>query len=375
MARVRHFTALSVIAAGAVVLTLMVLEGVARFAPLWPDLLSDYDPELGVAHLPGARGWWVNIAYPLEIRSYVEISSQGLHDREFARERSSGTTRILFLGDSFVDALEVPLDKTPAKQLERLFVDSGRNVEILNGGHYGWGTDRELLFFRLRGVHFDPDLVLLGFTVGNDFSDNTSSTESPIGPKPYFRLDSNGAPALHNFPVPEVQREPSGAAFLKPLKRFLYAHSKLYRFCGFHLRETLLPALRSYFRRREKVAPPPSGVANRELTAALLARLRDEVEATGARFVTVILPWSRAASPEWRELESYQEITAICARHDIECVDLMPLFGELMAANPDAELFFPRDGHPTAAGHRQIARALYDDLSSRPSLWRHRRGR
>jgi len=364
MERIRRFAPLLAISAGAVLLTAVLLEGFARLVPLWPSPISGYEPELGYAHIPGARGWWTNIAYPLEIRSYVRISSQGLHDREFALDKAPGTTRVLFLGDSFVDALEVQLDETPAKQLERLFADSGRNVEVINGGHYAWGTDRELLFFRRRGVLFHPDLVLLGFTSMNDFSDNAATADSPLGAKPYFDLDANGALMLHNFPVPETRQEPSGAAVLKPLKRFLYAHSTLYRFCGFHLRKTLLPALRAFLHGRREAVPPPAGVANRSLTAALLVALRDEVERAGARFVTVILPHSNAGSATWREIEPYRAITEICQQYGIECVDLMPAFHQLMASDPEAVLFFPRDGHPNAAGHRHIAHALYDYLSA-----------
>ena len=224
------------IVVSSLMVTLIMLEAVARLIPLWPDKISDFDAELGFAHIPGAQGWWVNIAWPFEFRTYVRISSQGLRDREFDLEKPAGVTRVLLLGDSLVEGLEVPLEDTLGRQLERIFRESGRNVEVINGGHYGYGTDQELLFYRYRGRQFQPDVVVLCFMT-NDVNSNLS-VES-LGPKPFFELGPDGKLQLKNFPVtPPEPSNLSKISLLKRVKQALYTHSTLYRFSAYHVSET-----------------------------------------------------------------------------------------------------------------------------------------
>src|SRR5438552_4065716 len=46
-------------------------------------------------------------------------SHRGWRDRDYATAKAPGTTRILVVGDSYVQGLQVPLDSTFHKQLER----------------------------------------------------------------------------------------------------------------------------------------------------------------------------------------------------------------------------------------------------------------
>ena len=47
--------------------------------------------------------------------------------------------------------------------------------EVINLGHYGLGTTQVYLTYRHEGRRYQPDLVLLGFYVGNDVLDNHAS--------------------------------------------------------------------------------------------------------------------------------------------------------------------------------------------------------
>ena len=69
----------------------------------------------------------------------------------------------------------MPLDVNFARQLEtRLNASApdGVTFEVINAGHFGLGTTQEYLYYATEGRRYDPDLVLLGFYVGNDVIDN-----------------------------------------------------------------------------------------------------------------------------------------------------------------------------------------------------------
>jgi hypothetical protein len=77
------------------------------------------------------------------------------------------------LGDSFIEAFEVPYEKTVGEVLERLLSTlRGTPVEVLNFGHGGYGTTQELLTLQHEVWKYSPDLVLLAMTTANDISDN-----------------------------------------------------------------------------------------------------------------------------------------------------------------------------------------------------------
>src|SRR4030095_10354965 len=60
------------------------------------------DPLTGLSLRPNTSGW-----YGKEGHAYVTINSQGLRDRERPIEKPPSTYRILVLGDSYVEALQV----------------------------------------------------------------------------------------------------------------------------------------------------------------------------------------------------------------------------------------------------------------------------
>jgi hypothetical protein len=141
---------------------LLRLMGVSYPVFVWTD------PVRGVAHIPGAKG-----GGQYKGGHWVEINSDGLRGPEAALERPPGTFRIALLGDSFIEAFEVPYEKTVGEVLERLLSTlRGTPVEVLNFGHGGYGTTQQLLTLQHEVWKYSPDLVLLAMTTANDISDN-----------------------------------------------------------------------------------------------------------------------------------------------------------------------------------------------------------
>ncbi len=362
----------------ACLIALTALEMASRWIlPLWPDPISDYDPELGFSHVPGATGWWVSIINPLEFRTRVSINAHGLREREITLEKPDGYARVLVLGDSVTNALEVPLEATYVKQLESRLRHAAYQVEVINGGHYGYGTDQELVFYELRGRAFQPDLVILAFYPGNDLLDNASA--HTLGAKPFFEFDDDGSLALRNFPVPppEVIRIlPDPVSWFKSV---LHKHSRLYQFAVYQSRQHLGSITRALRDSEEEAGAgtPQPRVYNEtpdrqleqswDLTQSIILRLKDEVEKDGAVLAIAIMPDRRQfLLAEWEAPVNAtiwnERLIGFCSVQALDCLDLYPVFLEQLIQEDPVPLFYQFDIHPTTAGHRVIGGALYDFL-------------
>lgn len=135
---------------------------------------------------PGAEGLWTK-----EGHAEVRINARGMRDREIAVPKPAGTLRIALLGDSCVEALQVPVEKTFARLLEgelaRCPAVGGRKVETLNFGVAGYGTVQELLALRHEAWPLEPDAVVLAFYSGNDVRNNSRALDQDPA-RPYVEL-------------------------------------------------------------------------------------------------------------------------------------------------------------------------------------------
>jgi hypothetical protein len=176
--------ALLITVSGLVVLAAAELAlRVADFSYYWA-LYKRPDPVLGWAPPPGTEAW-----QRFEGRARVRINSAGFRDREHATGKPPGTLRIAILGDSFAEAVQVPLEHTFWSVLERQLGDCRAleewSIEVLNFGVSGYSTAQELLTLRHRVWSFQPDVVLLAFFVANDLVENSPVLdEDPL--RPYF---------------------------------------------------------------------------------------------------------------------------------------------------------------------------------------------
>jgi hypothetical protein len=142
------------------------------------------DSDRGFALQPGVEGH-----YQREGDSYVRINSDGLRDRDHNKAKPADTVRIAVLGDSFSEAMHVPMEQTFWSLLERKLQECnafpGRKVEVINFGVSGYGTAQELMTLRQKVWDYSPDLVVLAFTTYNDIYDNSRAL-SRTEEVPYF---------------------------------------------------------------------------------------------------------------------------------------------------------------------------------------------
>ena len=65
--------------------------------------------------------------------------------------------------------------------LERQLIERyGSRIQVVNSGVGGWNPFQYAQYFEYYGRQFDPDLILVGFFIGNDtIEPNTSTTQLP----------------------------------------------------------------------------------------------------------------------------------------------------------------------------------------------------
>jgi hypothetical protein len=261
-----------------------------------------YEPrEWGWAHRAGVTVEAFGcLRRQFEWRTTVTINSRGLRGREVPYERTPGVARVLVLGDSVTEAVQLPIERTfPVLAEERLRAD-GTPVEILNGGHAGYGTDSELLFYRHEGARYASDLVVLAFNFANDLYESSAplyrrsneTVGNRLPRKPTFALEADGT--LRLDPVVRSGERPS---WWRWTTNHLYAARLLDRTLVAPPR--VAPAVRGPIGFEAYEAWTPEWEAAWRLTTALIAELRGEVERHGSRFAVVLIPAKEMAEPEW----------------------------------------------------------------------------
>src|SRR5438105_14538591 len=118
---------------------LLVAEVALRIVGFSNPYFYTFDEQMGWTLRPGVSGW-----FKKEGRAYVVINSAGLRDREHDKQKPAHTYRVAIIGDSFAEALQVPLEETFWHLLEGELAAcpalAGRQIEVLNFGVSSYGT-------------------------------------------------------------------------------------------------------------------------------------------------------------------------------------------------------------------------------------------
>ena len=333
-----------------------------------------FHPLLGWDKPPGASGWLHRPEYSV----HLEVNAKGLRGPDRPYEKPPGVHRTLLVGDSFTEGYTVAEEKTTRAVLEAELRRSGVAAEVINGGTLGYSTDQELLFYRMEGHKYQPDLVVVLFC-SNDLYFNTTGEQG----KPWFELE-DGRLLLQGSPVRakkgQWQRGPEprvtsvaslhGSMALRLLAERASSHPRL---------QGALTFFRIVDRPRTEPIPmemTPLGTLHPEVRAmwavtdALLAGFKAEVEAAGGRLAVLYIPDRYHLSPHVWELTRerygmgkrfspdriYTRLKRACEELAIPFVDP---FAALRAAEESGRSgYFPEDGHWNELGHAIAARAI-----------------
>lgn len=152
----------------------MLAEVVVRLSGLGKPQFYTYSSDRGWQMRAGASGWQSD-----EGRAYVRINRWGYRGPDWSRTKRAYTLRIAVVGDSFVEAQQVPENQTFCAVMERELMSECEvhphncpprvgNVRVMNFGVDGYGTAQELMTLDDDVWQFAPDIVVLAFFAGND---------------------------------------------------------------------------------------------------------------------------------------------------------------------------------------------------------------
>lgn len=298
----------------------------------------------------------------------IVTNSSGMRDREHTIEKRANQFRIMVLGDSFMEANQVNFEDAFSSVLERTLRETTRrDIEVINAGVSGWGTDDELTYLVREGVKYRPDLVLVVMTLHNDISDNLAQK---------FHSFQNGEIAER-----PVELTPAVSFVILKMKEWLNAHSHLYRFL---FRVSVMQwaakqglALESHVGSLLRATPPDSIVRGWTITEQLLGKLSRVTHSIDAKVVVVLIPLQVQASsdlmgtflqannlrPEEINIFQPQETMAkITGRMRIPMIDLLPTL-KAEAVTCQCELHVRGDGHWNEKGHEIAGKLVASQLA------------
>lgn len=350
------------------------------------------DPVRGWALVPNA------VAYvrKRDFRSVVHTNSKGLRDVEHAYQPAPGVFRILLVGDSFMEAQQVPWKDTLDARLSRKFAN--RSVEVINLGVSAYGPAQELLYFEHEGVKYHPNLVIFSFYPVNDLVDDSHALGAlALG---------NGFPTVYQRPYPKWDAKTHKLTFVPPdyargMKRYEAARKRqaqlsywdktatvrllneIFRthetppteltvliFCGFcmpHFNTSCLPQGPALAPRLESLFN-----ASWNVTSKVILAMKQTAEKHNARFLIFLSPGKfqidsgyrtrllkQTCSPQdldiWR---SNHILGRLASTHKIPFCDPSPAFIREFNHGVGPLYFGSDDQHWTAIGNRVAAQAL-----------------
>lgn len=348
--RFRGRRAVLMVPATGLILALGVTELAGQFyvtlKPSYEVLHLKPDPILGWRPVPGLEFTWAGHEwYARDFSVPIKLNSEGFHDLERAREKTPGSTRIAVIGDSMVEALQVPSDLTATRLAEEsLNKPGGRRFEVLNFGVSNYGLGQMFLNWETRVRPYRPDIVFV-YVAGLHMIRTVTPMERGAFPgasqeslrvRPTFRIEEDRLAwdppqDLAKFEAAQADliqsRFGGGRTRKRPRKSFLVhriaagAHEML---MGIQWKFHPLP-----------VTSPLDEQALR-LNERILLELNRSVSAAGGRLVVVdaCLYYSNAEEPISQRLKAY------CSSHSINYVCLS-----------DALLASHHAGHMTHWGH------------------------
>jgi lysophospholipase L1-like esterase len=377
------FLVLAATALAAVLAEGALRSGLLGQAGLIPDLVGSEDYAAANWRQPGKDFvWHGQVGRAREFRVPSRWNALGYNDADYAFEKPAGTTRILVLGDSYVEAVQVAQAASFHNLLEAsLSADGAARVEVIALGASGAGPRKSFETLRTLGLRFQPDIVVFEFLGFNDVSDDSDALATA------FHAQMNRLKEVSSrIYLPELWRGDSAWA-----KRLHLADSRLavlfgqsisdlaFRLCVSRLdARDRIPHHWFAFEKDYDLADPyerawSEGWTN---TLGLLREAKEASEDAGAKFLLVRFTdrW-RAAPGGLRELHSAfpamlalemdfekdaKLLDAFTREHDIAYLDLMPEFRAKW--NDDASLHFQSDTHWNEAGHAVAASAIEEKL-------------
>ena len=349
---------------GAALLVTLV-AGEVYLRATWPfagnEHPTEFVPGVGERLKPHSEVRWTNT---LDYWTVQRANSLGFLDREPpSPERAAASCHVAIVGDSFVEAREVPVSDKVQVRLEGMAAERlpGWDVTVAAYGRGGTGQVDQLPWWDEWIRHWPPKLVVLSF-VWNDYSNNARMPSVGDPHYAHVRRVQDGSLELvtpgdsawmpHHFPlVNRLWR-------LVPVALRPYSVSWVqWRRWSWHIN---LP-----------LAFPedndPSVLTKGQVTAMAFAldqwKMR-VVENSARRRLVVLATYSMHENPRYRRM--LEVLNELAGERDIPVIDQK---GHILAQGGDLrDAYFANNRHWSPQGHQWAAEALLEWMASNPSV-------
>ncbi|OGJ55140.1 hypothetical protein A3D11_03660 [Candidatus Peribacteria bacterium RIFCSPHIGHO2_02_FULL_49_16] len=346
-------------------LMLLLSEGAWRILFSRGDVHRVYDRELGRVNPPNTE-WTMRTP---EYTTHIRTNSRGFRGQEFPVKDRDNELRILFIGDSFVEAKQVPEHERFVEQLgQRLEERLGRPITVRALGIGGADPVKELVFYRNLGRTFEADYVVQVLFAENDL----------VGRDMHFIASRN---EHGKFILEEIWPEaPPDCSWKCVMLKKSEIIRRTYLFARTIKQKNQELALHTLLRDFIWYTNTGQKQAEEERFALLtmFARtMREEVERDGGRYIALLMPGAFEIHEEWREevIEEYRDRVSreewnpsglldriVEEFSDISVLDLRPAF--LAQAKQGHLLYYKLDPHLNEYGHDTVTDALLKAILS-----------
>jgi len=255
----------------------------------------------------------------------VKINSHGFRGPEFNIKKSTNMTRILILGDSVVFGWGAPQSDIFALQLNNMLKKLRNNIEVIPVGVGSWNTRTEYEFLKVKGLQFEPNIVVHLITSNDIYPKKSGRTD--ISKEKLFK-----------------EKNLSSSEILSKIKRNVVNRSYFFSYIQYYLKRRL--------------------IFNKQIRA-------------------------NYSSPLWKDTEyALNGIVKLCQKRKITYIPflygtnksinknpIMKLYSDYFAKNDIEYIYmlneriFDRqfsntivDSHPNSEGHTLIAKIIYTHL-------------
>lgn len=358
---------------------LLICEGLVRLLPVqgaYFRIPLKPNDAVGFTRFPETSCQFDSTCYQI---ADITFNSLGFRDREFSE---GGEFKIAILGDSFMEAIEVPAGLTTASTLGKLI-----HRRVLNASINSYGTTHELFVYQNLLKPLRPEVVVLFFYPGNDVQENSCQLTRMFGESisgPCGDISDGKVIWRTKFDTDDNVRGQSA------LKEFLRRHCKACLLCYRTLKarpwNRLLRGEIDFSYTVFRTEPPEVMREPWEngwrITEAAITQLNSEVTSNGGRLFIVTVPHFFAVVPDWKKafkestgaevpedfdpLRAEKRIGRLGAKMGVPVVNLVEDFNRYRVryALKDPYFWYVCDAHWSPLGHfiaaNVVAQALLD---------------
>ncbi len=389
MHKIKHFLVNAALFCGVCVVLVGGAEAVLRVTGSKPPeyVTPEAYGNINLLYRPNSTTRWRgNLGQVREFDTPIRTNALVQFDYDRDPAKPEGVYRVLLVGDSYVEALQVPLEQGMPKLLEDALnrdpdvLRAGKRVEVMKLGGSGNGALRAYELLVTRGLKHHPDLVIAFFTDSNDLKDDWHYFRRSTGLEVYRHVNAKPPDAMYDklafykrclvFPWSRLNR---WAAFAATQRRER-SRQKAQDAAGW--KETLgAYALPGAERFKDEAAKWNEAL---RLTSVAHVRMRNESGAAGAGYAAAFIDREQTYQPDAHRylyqilpgLEKDVDLDQPVKRmkrffdgNQIPWIDLNDIFKVRSASGRAGH--YAHDRHWNVEGHRWAAEALMPFVKER----------